>query len=44
VMEYIWTSIPGLLQNLGTYLKVEWADQWASHVTSPAGRILSQQT
>src|SRR5687768_9025864 len=21
VMEYIWTSIPGLLQNLGTYLK-----------------------
>jgi protein-tyrosine phosphatase len=23
VLEYIWASVPGLLQNLGTYLKVE---------------------
>jgi protein-tyrosine phosphatase len=23
VMEYIWASVPGLLQNLGTYLRVE---------------------
>jgi protein-tyrosine phosphatase len=23
VMEYIWASMPGLLQNLGTYLRVE---------------------
>jgi protein-tyrosine-phosphatase len=23
VMEYIWASIPGLLENLGTYLKVD---------------------
>jgi protein-tyrosine phosphatase len=26
VMEYIWASMPCLLQNLGTYLKVEWAE------------------
>ena len=26
VMEYIWTSMPGLLQNLGTYLTVERAE------------------
>jgi hypothetical protein len=26
VMDYIWTSIPGLLQNLGTYLQVEGKD------------------
>jgi len=25
VMEYIWASMPCLLQNLGTYLTVEWA-------------------
>jgi protein-tyrosine-phosphatase len=26
VMDYIWTSMPGLLQNLGTYLTVERAE------------------
>jgi protein-tyrosine phosphatase len=26
VMEYIWASIPCLLQNLGSYLTVEWAE------------------
>jgi protein-tyrosine phosphatase len=26
VMEYIWASMPGLLQNLGTYLKAERVD------------------
>jgi len=26
VMEYIWTSMPCLLQNLGTYLTVERAE------------------
>jgi protein-tyrosine phosphatase len=26
VMEYIWASMPGLLQNLGTYLTVELAE------------------
>jgi protein-tyrosine phosphatase len=26
VMAYIWASTPGLLQNLGNYLTVEWAE------------------
>ena len=28
VMEYIWASMPGLLQKLGTILKVERAEYW----------------
>lgn len=41
VMEYIWASIPGLLQNLGTYLR---AASLGSCVTSPAGHISHHRT
>jgi hypothetical protein len=43
VMEYIWASMPCLLQNLGTYLKVERTNEWASHVTKSSGDIPPQR-
>jgi protein-tyrosine phosphatase len=43
IMEYICVSIPCLLQNLGTYLPVERADEWASRVTRAAGDIPPQR-
>jgi hypothetical protein len=43
VMEYIWASMPGLLRNLGTYLRVERAESLASRATSSAGDIPAQR-
>jgi protein-tyrosine phosphatase len=42
VMEYIWTSIPCLVQNLGTYMTVEGAAKWAPHRMISAGDLPPQ--
>jgi hypothetical protein len=43
-MEYIWASIPCLLRNLGSYLRVEGPESLGSRVTSPVEHIPYQRT
>ena len=43
VMEYIWASMPGLLRNLETYLRVERTESLGSRATSSAGDIPAQR-
>jgi protein-tyrosine phosphatase len=44
VMEYIWASMPCLLQHLGNHLPAERAESLGSRVTSPVGHIPHQRT